>query len=200
MAPQARQIQQTISQWPTESRRAAEQMLMKYGRPDGIMSSMLVWKDTGPFAKTVVHKDPTEHDFPMSHKQVLEQCVEMDIPTSKAEDIARFDSSLVVYYSDGLVAARCHEEAVNILALNLVDKIVNDDMSVEEARQKFKKDTEAYMKGEDPEMTQQLAFNTNARNQRQGENQRQNRGQDQSRNRDRSNNDQYSSASGRDDD
>jgi hypothetical protein len=161
--PDAREIQRIISEWPSQSRKAAQEMLSKYGKPAGITPMMLIWTDTGPFTKTVVYSDPVDHKFPVQHKDVLEQCVEMEVPADKADELAKFDGSLVIYHTDGTVSARCHKQALNILALNLADKIVNDDMTVQEARQKFKKDAQAYMDGDKPEMTQQLTFNNRNR-------------------------------------
>lgn len=160
----ARMVQQMISDWPEASRKAAQSMLGKYGRPDGVTPEMLVWRNTGPFVKTIVHANAVEHNFPTSHEDVLEQAVNMEVPADKMDELARFDGSIIVYRTDGLMSARCHKEAMNVLALNLAADIINNEKSVEEARQRYVEAASAYAQGDRPEITQQLQFQSPSRN------------------------------------
>lgn len=123
-----------ISTWPETARMAAEAMMEKYGEPEGITSEMLVWYNTGPFKRTVVYKEEVDHDFPMPHKDVLEQFVDYEVPADKFDELAMYDGSIIVERTKGEMSARCDKEGANYLALNLADDIVKGERSVEEAR------------------------------------------------------------------
>jgi hypothetical protein len=45
-----------IEGWPDVARSAAEDMLDKYGDPDGATDEMLIWNDNGPWLQTIVYK------------------------------------------------------------------------------------------------------------------------------------------------
>jgi len=69
-----------VDNWPETAKKAAKAMMDKYGDPDEQTPSMLMWKDTGPFTHTIVYKEEIQHDFPMPHKDVLEQFINYDVP------------------------------------------------------------------------------------------------------------------------
>src|SRR5688500_13886103 len=62
--------------WPQVSRDAAQAMIAKYGQPDEVTETMLVWHDPGPWKHTILSRDPTPHDFPKAHTDVLEQVID----------------------------------------------------------------------------------------------------------------------------
>lgn len=157
---QGQDVSQIVASWPSEAKDAAEAMQRKYGQPDVKTSEMLIWKKTGPFEKTIVHKEAVRHDFPTPHKDVLEQCVKYEAPADKMDELAQFDGSLTVRRTDGLMCSRCNSEEMNILALNLADQIVKGDLSVDEARDQLAETARAYEQGQRLPMTQELQFKT----------------------------------------
>lgn len=164
MHPDARRVRGILANWPEQSRKSAEAMLKKYGKPAAISKEMLVWTNTGPFVRTEVYGHQVQHNFPTPHKDVLQQYVNFKVPPDKMDDIAKFDGSVVVYLTDGLMAARCHKEAMNILTLNIAADIAEGRKTVKEAREAFAKHAEAHMNGERPRITQELTFDTKSRN------------------------------------
>lgn len=66
----------TVQSWPKEAKKAAQMMIQKYGQPDEVTTMRVVWHDNGPWKRTVVTKEETDHAFPMAHKDVLEQVVD----------------------------------------------------------------------------------------------------------------------------
>lgn len=152
--------QQVIQDWPEESKKAARSMLEKYGRPDGVTDSHLVWLDNGPWVRTIVYEEPVEHNFPVPHKDVLEQFINYEVPEEKFSELARYDGSVVAYRTNGELSARCDKEAANILALNLANDVIEGDRSVEEAREFYAQTIEQVKQGERPEYTQSLQFET----------------------------------------
>ncbi len=157
-------VDRIVSEWPAESRKAAERMIKAYGEPDAASKLRLTWLNKGPFVKTIVHKQPVEHNFPAPHKDVLEQFVNYKVPADKMDELAKFDGSIIVFRTDGLMSARCHKEDMNILALNLADQVIQGERTWQEARDKFTQVATAYQDGDRPEITQRLAFDSKSSN------------------------------------
>ena len=152
--------QQVIEDWPDESQKAARNMLEKYGRPDGVTDSRLVWLDNGPWLRTIVYEEPVQHNFPVPHKDVLEQFIAYEVPEEKFTELARYDGSVVAYRTSGELSARCDKEAANILALNLANDVIEGERTVEAAREFYAQTIQQMKQGEKPEYTQSLQFET----------------------------------------
>lgn len=153
-------VEELIKDWPDVSKKAAQEMKAKYGEPDGMTSSAVIWENNGPWKMTVVYKEPIDHDFPKPHQDVLHQEVLHSVPTEKFDELAEYDGSVVAARTFGTLAARCDKEAMNFLALNLAHQLINDEVTVEEARQAYADNVQKFMAGEKPEITQKLLFPT----------------------------------------
>jgi hypothetical protein len=70
-----------------------------------------------------------------------------------------YDGSVTVSRTNGTISARCDNEAMNILALNLAYDIINTNKNVNQARSDYGMHAMAFMKGEKPAYTQNLNFN-----------------------------------------
>lgn len=160
IGPVKAQVEQVeIENWPETAKKAAKAMMEKYGEPHEHTESMLIWNNTGPFIKTIVYKEEIQHDFPMPHKDVLEQVINHDAPLDKYTDLARYDGSVIVERTKGTIAARCDKEAANILALNLAHEIIENKKTVEEARQFYADAMMRMMQGNEDEYLKKLTFN-----------------------------------------
>ena len=144
--------------WHEAAQEAAKDMQEKYGDPDEVTESRIIWHDNGPWVRTIVYKEAVQHDFPMPHQDVLEQVIHMDVPPDYFDDLAHYDGSVIAERTKGEIAARCDKEAANFLALNLAHDIINDERSVEEAREFYAQTIKAVMSGEQPEYTQGFTF------------------------------------------
>lgn len=147
-----------IASWPEVSKKAATAMIQKYGQPQGVTSTMLVWHSNGPWMKTIVMRDAIKHDFPMEHQDCLEQFIHYRVPPDKFDELAQYDGSVVCERTAGWLSARCDKEEANFLAINLAHMIITGKMSVEEAREEYARTINALMKGEKPQLTQRLQF------------------------------------------
>ncbi|SCZ65851.1 EF-hand domain-containing protein [Thiohalomonas denitrificans] len=150
--------QQLINDWPDVSKEAANTMTEKYGQPDEATPTMLVWHNNGPWLRTIVYKEEIDHDFPVPHKDVLEQFVSYEVPPDKFDDLAEYDGSVIAERTKGELSARCDKEAANYLAINLADDVVKGERSVEEAREFYAETIKELMQGEKPEYTTALLF------------------------------------------
>ncbi|MCM2349742.1 MAG: hypothetical protein NDI69_06960 [Bacteriovoracaceae bacterium] len=144
--------------WPEASKAAVNAMNAKYGMPVSASEDMIVWSNTAPFKRTIVYKEEITHLFPMEHKDILLQVVDYRVPLDKIAALARFDGSLIVDRTKGELATRNETEEMNILALNLADKIVKGEMTVESARREYSKSAEAFAAGTTSPMITSLNF------------------------------------------
>jgi hypothetical protein len=149
------EARETISQWKPAAHKAAEQMLDAYGEPDEITSERLIWHDNGPWQRTEVVNEEIDHNFPMPHKDMLYQTINYSVPSHKVEDLAQFTGSIIVDRVKGELTARCDQEEANFLSLNLAHRIVQDELTAQEARDIY---AEAMREGEHAELKQGLAF------------------------------------------
>lgn len=150
-----------LSDWHAASQTAAKEMVEKYGQPDGVTDTMLVWNDNGPWKRTVIYKEAVQHDFPTPHPDVLEQTINYDVAVDMYDDLAEYDGSVIVERTAATMAARCDKEAANFLALNLAHDILTGERSIEEARTFYADTMQAVMGGgqpENPEYIQGFTF------------------------------------------
>lgn len=157
-AIEGRSAKEFAADWPEAAREAADQMVEKYGEPDEITPTRLVWHENGPWMETVLHKDVVTHLFPMEHDDTLRQTIPYQVPPDKFDELAEFDGSVIVERTLGTVSAMCDREEANFLALNLANDIVNDKVTVEEAREQYAEIIQGLMEGEEHPYTQGLQF------------------------------------------
>lgn len=144
--------------WPEPSKKAIDDMRAKYGLPSAVTEDMVVWDDIGKFEKAIVTKEQVNHMFPVQHNDVLMQTVNYRVPLDKVTALNKFDGSLIIDRTKGELSARNEKEEMNILALNLAHQIVGGDLTVEKAREEYKKHAEAIQLGVQTPMYSSLNF------------------------------------------
>ncbi len=147
-----------LSDWPAKPKEIAQTMIAKYGEPKEVTSTHLVWFNTGPWKRTVLHREEVPHEFPMRHTDMLEQFIDYRVPPSKFAELAEYDGSVVAQRTVGEISARCDKEEMNFLAINLAHEIATGKKSVKEAREFYAKTAMAFKKGEKSSYTQGLQF------------------------------------------
>lgn len=147
-----------ISGWPAKSQEVATTMMAKYGAPNGVTGTMLVWNNNGPWKKTIIHKEPVQHNFPMPHLDLLEQFVDYSVPADKYDQMALYDGSVVLARTVGEMSARCDKEEANFLALNLANDVATGKKTVEEARAYYARSIKEMMQGKMDPYLQKLHF------------------------------------------
>ena len=150
-----------LKSWPMASQMAAKDMMDKYGKPDEMTPTMIVWNSKGPWAKTVVFSKEYPHNFPMPHTDLLQQWVSLKVPTDKLDELAMYDGSVVVERTTGMISARCDKEGANFLALNLAHDIIMGKQTVEGAREMYGKEVMKMKAGQMTEYTKGLMFSAN---------------------------------------
>jgi hypothetical protein len=148
-------LDKMTANWPLASTSAIKFLTTRYGLPTSVTDEMVTWSKTGQFKRSVVYKDEITHQFPREHLDILQQTIDYRVPTDKVGQLFRFDGSLIIDRTKGELSARNERQEMNVLALNLADKIVRGEVSVEEARRDYGKNAEAFAAGsEGPIMTQ----------------------------------------------
>ena len=130
-------VKEILNRWSRENRKVAQTIVDKYGEPDEMTPSVLIWHDNGPWKATVVTRQETRHVFPMPHTDLVEQFISYKVPPEKASELAQFDGSVMIRRTEGLLSARCHDEEANFLALNLAHDIITGKKNVEQAKQAY---------------------------------------------------------------
>lgn len=152
-------VTEQVKSWPEESKKAADFMVKKYGMPNEITDSMLVWNDVKPFKKSIVYKEAVVHKFPTEHKDVLEHFIDYESPSAdKVAEVWNFDGSVILERTKGEMSARCDREEANILALNLADDIIKGERSVEDARMEYGRQILSLSQNKPQKLAQELAF------------------------------------------
>lgn len=147
-----------IAEWPKASKEAVEFMTKKYGPPAAVTPGMAVWGQTGQWKRTIVFRTEYQHDFPMAHKDVMQQWIDYKAPADKYDELAMYDGSVVLERTSGEMSARCDAEGANFLALNLAHDIVTGKSNVEEARKMYGEQIMAMKNKKPAPYTEKLRF------------------------------------------
>jgi hypothetical protein len=126
-------VQKNLTGWPKVSIATASDLITKYGLPKESNDHSLTWYDNGPWKRTVLHREEVQHNFPLPHKDVLEQTVYYKVPVAKLADLLKYNGSIVVNHTSGELTAFCDNEQANTLTLNIANDIVTGDRNVEQA-------------------------------------------------------------------
>ena len=154
----ATEAKSMISGWPAKTQEVANATMAKYGAPNAVTGNMLVWNNNGPWKKTIIHKEPVQHNFPMPHLDLLEQFVDYKVPADKYDQMANYDGSVVIARTVGEMSARCDKEEANFLALNLANDIATGKKTVEESRMYYARAIKEMMMGKMDPYIQKLHF------------------------------------------
>jgi hypothetical protein len=152
-----------IKDWPEDSREAAQLVVDAYGEPHEATPERLIWHNVGPWKRMEASKVFIEHEFPIPHIDSVVSVIDYAVPPEKASALAEFDGSVIVERTAGEVAARCHDEQANFLALNLMHDIVSGAKSVAEARDYYAKEFMDYRRGEPTPYMNELRVPTGRR-------------------------------------
>ena len=155
----ATEAKRMISGWPAKTQEVATTTMAKYGAPNEVTGTMLVWNNNGPWKKTIIHKEPVQHNFPMTHLDLLEQFVDYSVPADKYDQMALYDGSVVIARTVGEMSARCDKEEANFLALNLANDVATGKKTAEDARMYYARAIKEMMQGNMDPYLQKLHFN-----------------------------------------
>lgn len=152
------QLMKVLKDWPAAPAKEAQVLITKYGAPDEVTATSLMWHHNGPWKRTILYRDEVPHLFPKAHTDFLEQVIDYRVPPDRFTDLAKYDGSVVANRTQGEMSARCDKEENNLLALNLANDVITGKKNVEEARRFYAEAINASMRGERPPYTQGFQF------------------------------------------
>lgn len=147
-----------VKRWPARTRRAAELLLEKYGRPAQFDRNTLAWFNNGPWKRTILHREVARPAGPGKRANFLEQSIGYLVPSGKVEELSRFDRALLASPSAGEITYSSDSEATNRLALNLADEIITGKRGLADARAFFKKTARLAESGKSSTYGNELMF------------------------------------------
>jgi len=147
-----------IADWPERPRTLAQDLFEKYGPPQDACKTRLVWTNNGPWRSTVLYRDGVPHYWPRPHEDFLEQTIEFKIDPRLYGDLAEFDGSVSAERTSGRLIARCDNEAMNFVAVNLARDIAVGEIGVSEARDVYVEAARMYLDGEYHPLAEDLVF------------------------------------------
>jgi hypothetical protein len=152
------QARATIESWPESPKKTAEVVLEHYGPPNEATPTKLFWYRKGPWSRMELTADELVHRFPTPHTDFFTQWVDYPVPPEKAAELAAFDGSVIVDRTAGEIAARCDQEAYNVLTLNLAVEIIEGERTVDDARRLYAETAAAYVMGRPAPYAEKLLF------------------------------------------
>lgn len=150
------EVVEITKEWPEAARNAARDIMQKYGPPQEATPNLLIWRENGPWKRTLVHKDAVEHAFPKEHKDAIEQVVPYKVPLNFFNALAAYNGSVVADRTRGELTSFGDTETTNILSLNLAHEVMRGAMSAEQAREAHTQAVRDLESGKPPETAQKL--------------------------------------------
>lgn len=144
--------------WPSSATTAAREIIARYGEPTEVNTSELVWRNVQPFKRIVVHRIVYFTHFPLLHPNAVEHVVNYRAPAKRVENVWVYNGSVVLDRVRGEMAANGNSEAMNVLSLNLANKVLKGEMSASGARIQHGKEALAFINGDRTTYTQTLLF------------------------------------------
>lgn len=113
------------SGWSEKSRLAARLMIARYGAPDVVGASRLVWQGNGPWKRTIVRDltRPYASD-PGDELGVIEQTVSYNLTPEQAPVLSGFSDRLSADAAAMELTSRADREELNFLRLNLANDLL----------------------------------------------------------------------------
>jgi hypothetical protein len=125
-----------VAGWADDARFAARALLEKYGAPDEVHSSRIVWSARGPWKKTTVHDAPPPYaGSETAELEVVEQTLAYPLKPEQADLLKPFGRTLAFDSVTGELTVRSDRESVNFLRVNLADEVVTGRLTAEQAKE-----------------------------------------------------------------
>lgn len=145
--------------WGEKPRLAARLLLARYGPPDSVGSSRLMWHGNGPWKRTIVRDLPRPYAGAEGEDLgVIEQTVAYKLTPERAPEASAFSPRLAVDPARMEMSSRSDREEVNFLRLNLANDVVLGALTAPQAADAFEKTLALEAAGKDTPYMRGLAF------------------------------------------
>lgn len=145
--------------WSETPRLAARLMIERYGPPDLVGSSRMIWHGNGPWKRTTVRDLPRPYAGAADEDEgVIEQAVAYNVTPEKAAGVSPFSPRLTFDSARMEMSSRSDREEVNFLRLNLANDVLLGMITVPEASDAYAKTLALEAAGRSPPYMRGLAF------------------------------------------
>jgi len=145
--------------WADKPRLAARLLISRYGPPDEVGSSRLIWHANGPWKRTIVRNLPWPYsDAAGEELGVIEQSVAYDLTPEQAKGLAPFSRRLAFDPARMEMTSRADREELNFLRLNLADDILRGRIVAAEAQETYARIVALEASGKTTRYLQGLTF------------------------------------------
>ncbi len=130
--------EQVVSGWSDTPRLAARLLIKRYGAPDEVGSSRLIWNGNGPWKRTIVRDLPEPYaSTPGEDLGVIEQTVAYRVTPEQVAALEGLGDRLMCDAPRMEMSSRSDREEVNFLRLNLANDVVRRMMTGAEAQESY---------------------------------------------------------------
>ncbi len=145
--------------WSEKPRLAARLLIARYGPPDLVGSSRMIWHGNGPWKRTIVRDLPRPYAGAADEELgIIEQAVAYNVTPEQAAAVSPFSPRLAFDSARMEMSSRADREEVNFLRLNLANDVLQGVITVPEASGLHAKTLELEAAGRDAPYMRGLAF------------------------------------------
>lgn len=145
--------------WAETSRLAARLMILRYGAPDLVGSSRMIWQGNGPWKRTIVRDLTRPYAGAAAEDMgVLEQTAAYKLTPEQAASLAPFSNRLSFDPARMEMTSRADREEVNFLRLNLANDVLLGAITAADARDAYARTLELDASGKTMRYMEGLAF------------------------------------------
>lgn len=145
-----------IASWAAPSRICAARLIEEYGAPDTIQSFQLVWKNRGPWQKTVVWNAASDPGRGGATEDV-EQTLAYPVPAGRGAALAAFSDRVRISQGGRALSVRGDGEPANFLTANVAVAVLRG-MDPETARAFHDKTLDLAVSGKSSRFMRGLLF------------------------------------------
>ncbi|MDP3541972.1 MAG: hypothetical protein Q8T11_05825 [Elusimicrobiota bacterium] len=161
LSPESRRelAEKVSAGWSEAPRLAARLMMSRYGPPDLIGSSRMLWHGNGPWKRTIVRDLPRPYARADEEEQgIIEQAVAYNLTPEQVAGVSPFSPRLTFDSARMEMTSRSDSEEVNFLRLNLANDVLMGVITVPEASDVFAKTLKLEAAGRSVPYMKGLAF------------------------------------------
>ena len=120
----------SLKNWRNEDARLyAEAMIKKFGQPDEVTETRLLWNAIEPpFDKNWIIDESIPHDFPKPHRDYVYSSMMIPLKTDMMESLSHASGSIIYDGLTKMVTARCGSLYANASTLGFVKKLAEGEI------------------------------------------------------------------------
>ena len=132
--------EESLSKWVNEpAAKYARELISKYGQPDGVTESMVIWHDgrISKFDNVYVKDEYVYHESPSPHYDYAYSTLTIHVPEDLMGAVAEASESIIIDQLKDTVTARCADIYANAITLGFVQKLALGEIPAERSKEVY---------------------------------------------------------------